>query len=281
MLPRRPTAKLRVLPDYLIIGAQKAGTSALQRYLETTPGVQAPLVKEVHYFDNHYGAGADWYRAHFPTRRAVVSGQITGEASPYYLLHPWAPARVAALLPDVRLIVLLREPARRAYSHFQHSRALGREPLTSFDEALDREAARTAGGWAELSRTGRRQPAVEWYSYMRRGRYAAQLARWYKQFPPERLLVIFSEELFADPQPQLERVHAHLGLRAPVQAARFVPSYARTYPPMPVATVQRLAGVFTADMHDLEQLLARPRPAAWPNGDTFTPVVRNARHRDN
>ncbi len=128
----------RALPGAVIIGAQKCGTSSLHNYLTQSPGVIAPLRKEVHYFDVNYGRGEGWYRGHFG--RQGEPG-LNLDSSPYYLFHPAVPARMHELLPDARLIVLLRNPARRAYSHYWHERDKGREKL-SFEAAIDAEPAR-------------------------------------------------------------------------------------------------------------------------------------------
>src|SRR5215208_8528317 len=126
----KATAKLRPLPDFLILGAQKAGTTALYAYLRWHPQITGPSFKEVSFFDRHYARGERWYRAHLPMRRS----SIVGEASPSYLFHPLAPERVAQMLPNARLVALLRNPVDRAFSHYQHEVALGREPL-SFEAA--------------------------------------------------------------------------------------------------------------------------------------------------
>ncbi len=147
----RPTAGLRLLPDYLIIGAQRAGTTSLHRYLIQHPGVRTTLrTKGVHFFDTGYGRGMSWYASRFPTRltawyvaRRHGVELRTGEASPYYLFHPHVPGRVAEHLPQVKLIALLRDPVGRAYSHYQHEVARGFETL-SFEEAIEAEAARLA-----------------------------------------------------------------------------------------------------------------------------------------
>src|SRR5919108_6081357 len=87
----------RSLPDFVILGAQRAGSTTLYRALIAHPQVRRALLKEVHFFDLNYHRGLRWYRAHFPYRSP---GRITGEASPYYLYHPHAPKRVARDLPD-------------------------------------------------------------------------------------------------------------------------------------------------------------------------------------
>jgi hypothetical protein len=203
----RPTAGLRLLPSYLIIGAQRAGTTSLHRYLVQHPAVRTTLrTKGVHFFDTSYGRGMAWYASRFPTRaygwyvrRRHGTELVTGEASPYYLFHPHVPYRVAEHLPGVKLIVLLRDPVARAYSHFQHETARGFETL-SFEEAVDAEPQRLA---AELERM-RREPlynsfAHQHHSYQARGLYHDQLATWWSQFSREQFLVLSSERFFAEP----------------------------------------------------------------------------------
>src|SRR5436309_16134274 len=108
-----------MLPDFIVIGAQKSGTGSLYAYLNGHPDVAGARVKEVHYFDLHYHRGVDWYLDQFPDE-AAARPRCTGEASPYYLFHPHAPRRAFDLVPDARLIALLRDPVDRAISHYHH-----------------------------------------------------------------------------------------------------------------------------------------------------------------
>src|SRR3954470_22907026 len=151
----RRTAGRRMLPTFLISGAQRCGTTSMYKTLSQHPQVlPAVLHKGVHYFDTSFGRGLDWYRGHFPTRAAarrvaeavgVPEGRvITGESSPYYMFHPMAGRRIAATLPDARLIILLRDPVERAYSAFTHESARGFEDL-SFERALAVEQERLDG----------------------------------------------------------------------------------------------------------------------------------------
>ncbi len=118
----------RALPDAVILGAMKSGTTSLHNYLVQHPGVIEPLRKEVHYFDVNLERGERWYRAHFG--REGEPG-LNLDSSPYYLFHPAVPRRLHDLLPDAKLVVLLRDPVRRAYSHYWHERDKGREPLSA------------------------------------------------------------------------------------------------------------------------------------------------------
>jgi sulfotransferase family protein len=207
------TAALRGLPSVLIIGAQKSGTTSLFNYLVQHPDVLPPLRKEVHYFDFHHDRGVQWYRGRFPYSHRLRRGSLTLDASPYYLVHPLVPQRAAQLLPEVKLIALLRNPVDRALSHYQHEVRGGREPL-SFAEAIEKESERLAG---EEERLGNDPDYYSFnhhrYSYTRRGLYIEQLRRWVQHFPRSQLLVLQSEWLFRDPVAATTAVHDFLGLR--------------------------------------------------------------------
>jgi Sulfotransferase domain len=223
----RPTAGLRLLPDYLIIGAQRAGTTSLHRYLVQHPAVRTTLrTKGVHFFDTGYGRGMSWYASRFPTRltaryltRRHGLEPRTGEASPYYLFHPHVPLRVAEQLPRVKLIALLRDPVSRAYSHYQHEVARGFETL-SFEEAIEAEPARLAGETRRLlAEPLYNSFAHQHHSYLARGRYHEQLARWRSRFDDAQLLVLSSERFFAEPERTFRQVLDFLELPAFTPAA--------------------------------------------------------------
>jgi hypothetical protein len=249
----RATSFARPLPDFLILGAQKAGTTALYAYLRWHPAVTGPSWKEVSFFDRHWRRGVSWYRGQFPLRR---SGRLVGEASPGYLFHPLAPERVLATVPDARLIVLLRDPVDRALSHYHHEVALGREPL-SFEDALGAEEERTRGEEERMRRDGSYFSHAWWdYTYVARGRYAEQLERWLAAFPPEQLLVLASEELAADTGGSYRRVLQFLG--APMHDLSEYPRvYKQEYAELPPATRRLLAETFAEPNRRLYELLGR------------------------
>ena len=247
------TARLRPLPDFLILGAQKAGTTALYAYLRRHPDITGPSWKEVSYFDRQYRRGTAWYRGNFPLRSG---DHIVGEASPSYLFHPQAPERVARLLPDARLIALLRDPVERAYSHYQHEVALGREELP-FEEALEREDERMAGELERMQADPSYFSHAWWnHTYLARGRYAEQLERWYERVPADRLLVLSNEELAAQPADTYARVLGFLGA-APHELDTYPRVYEREYPPMPPDVEQKLAAYFAEPNRRLYELLGR------------------------
>jgi hypothetical protein len=203
LLYRKSTHLLRLLPDFIIIGAQRGGTTSLYYYLTSYPGISQALMKEVHYFDDHFREGTPWYRAQFPTKlqRSYVEsarGQrfLTGESSPYYLFYPPAPKRIKALVPNVKLIVLLRNPVERAYSHHWLATLEGNETLP-FAEAVEREAERTAGEQERILRDeGYASFAHRHYTYLARGIYVDQLKHWMNFFPREQFLILKSEDFY-------------------------------------------------------------------------------------
>ncbi len=222
----RRTASSRPLPDFLVVGTKRGGTTSLWNYLLDHPDVLPPWpasqqIKSPHYFDLHHDRGQDWYRSHFATararRRAARPGGVpvvTGEASPYYLFHPLVPGRVAAELPGVKVLVTLRNPVDRAYSHYNERRGSGAETLATFEEALDAEEARLAGQ-EEVVLRGGYSPHHDHHTYLARGRYAEQLERWFAAVPREDVLVLLNEDLAQHPERVLCEVSAFLGVGPP------------------------------------------------------------------
>jgi hypothetical protein len=250
----KATAALRPLPNFLIIGAQKAGTTALYAYLRRHPAITGPSWKEVSFFDRHYARGEAWYRGNFPN--ALRARGLVGEASPSYLFHPLAPERVAAMVPEAKLVALVRNPVDRAFSHYQHEVALGREPL-SFEDALQAEDDRLSGEEERM----RADPAYfsrSWwdYTYRARGRYAEQLERWLAVFPREQLLIVPNEDLDSEPERTHARVLEFLGA-APHQLESYPRVFERRYEPMNAETRARLAAEFAEPNERLYGLLGR------------------------
>lgn len=215
----RLTGSLRVLPDYLVIGTQRGGTTSLYKYLVRHPGHAHALTKELRFFDLNYARGLDWYRSCFPAKPYRRFVKLTrghdlrvGEASPDYVFHPHADRRIANDLPWARFVLLLRNPADRAHSHYWHQFKRGHETL-AFEGAIEREPERLAG---ERDRMERDPSYVSYeyhhHSYLLRGHYAEQLERWMTLFPRERFLVEASEDFYRDPHRVCQRVLEFLGL---------------------------------------------------------------------
>ena len=236
----RLTASARMTPSFLIVGAQRCGTTSMYKTLSQHPLVlPAVLHKGAHYFDTGYGHGPAWYRGHFPllasARRAAPGPDrmpVTGESSPYYMFHPMAGQRIAADLPGVKLLVLLRDPVERAYSAHTHETARGFE-TEPFERALELEPVRLAGEEAKLVADPTYQShSHQHHAYVTRGRYADQLRRLESLFGRDRIHVVDSQRFFTDPEPVFAEVVDFLGIGA-ADGIVFDKHNARPRSPMP------------------------------------------------
>lgn len=210
----QPPPPQGALPDFIIIGAQKGGTTSLFHYLAQHPQILRSKRKEVHYFDgglnprvDRYAKGLDWYRTQFPPRPAS-GGHKVFEASPFYLFSPPAPARIAEVLPNAKLITVLRDPVDRAISHYFHAVRRGNETLP-IEEAMRIEEERLAGSKDGGNFNTR---AYKTHSYKTRGRYHEQLRRYYDQVPAENMLVLSSERMFKNLDATLRQVFEFIGV---------------------------------------------------------------------
>ena len=259
---RRGTARLRLRPTFLVIGAQKAGTRSLHGYLSDHPAILCATPKEVHYFDYAYNRGDGWYRAHFPlatrhsaTHRKVGVVPAVGEVTPAYLFDSLVPKRVHAFDPGMKLIAVLRDPVSRAYSHYQMQTRLARE-AGSFEEALADEAKGLPVGRERITSGPDASESARRTSYIARGRYAEQLERWLELFPREQLLVLLSEELLIEPANAMFRIARFLDVPE-YRSASYVRRNVNEYAPMDPATREQLALTYESDNRRLEVLLGR------------------------
>ncbi len=210
----RVTAPLRMLPGFLIVGAQRCGTTSMYRALAEHPSVRkAVLHKGVHYFDMNYDRGLGWYRAHFPlTSRAPAGAAQTFESSPYYLFHPLAAERIAADLPGVKLIVLVRDPVERAYSAYTHEFARGFE-TEPFEAAIELEPGRLNGEAERIAaEPGLSQPQPPAPCLPSARTVREQLDRLEQLFDRADIHVVDSGDFFTKPEPVYDGVLDFLGL---------------------------------------------------------------------
>lgn len=214
----------RPLPSFVIVGTQRGGTTSLHQDLSKHPKILEPIGKELQFFSCHYGRGERYYRSHFPFLRP---GEQTFESSPYYLFHPMVPGRAAAMLPNAKFVVLLRDPVLRAYSHYCHSRALGVEKL-SFAQALAAEPSRLEEAKMLGLESRRGRSLHRNFSYVSRGLYTPQLQRWLTAVPRSRLTIIKSEDLYANPTHIYTQLIEYLGL-PPFTPDTFAKSNARAW----------------------------------------------------
>jgi hypothetical protein len=247
------------LPTFIVVGAQKCGTSTLAATLRRHPQVHMSRPKELHFFDRQTDRGLDWYAAQFKPK----AGQVAiGEATPVYMYEAESRERIAASLPEAKLVVILRDPVKRAYSHFWHSKRLEFEDVDTFEEALAREPERLAGGV--------RSDRVR-FSYVDRGHYLPQIQALNTAQGEHNVHVMLLEELRTAREEQLAGLFAFLGIdtsHASTIEEQWTNRYrvAETpgekpkvveYPPMAEETRARLAQHFRAPNDALAAFLGR------------------------
>jgi Sulfotransferase domain len=254
----RVTAPLRMLPNFLIVGAQRAGTTSLYNYLAQHPDVgRVRLGKGVHYFDTNAGQSMSWYRSHFPLdgHKLPIPGRphSVGEGAPYYMFHPAVGQRIDAALPGVKLIAILRDPVERAHSQWAHETARGFETL-GFEEALHAEADRLAGEEDRLlADPTAYSHSHQHHSYIARGQYASQVERLWDRFGKERVLVLPATHLFERPAEAFATTLKFLDL-APFQTTYEVHN-ARSYSPIAPETKTLLQAKFADSNARLVEIL--------------------------
>jgi hypothetical protein len=258
------TAGLRLLPSFIVIGAQRCGTTSLSRTLLEHPQVRrAPFRKGINYFDLNYHRGMRWYQAHFPVaeiarrQAAGQGGPVAFEASGYYLYHPFALERLACDLPGTKLVAMLRDPVERAFSAYKHEYARGFEH-ESFERALELEDERLAGEVDRMREDIRYESLPHrHHSYRHRGHYAEQLERAFAFFPPEQVHVMSSEAYFEQPAREYQELLTFLGL-VRHEPGRFRRVNARPGESMPAKTRQMLEEHYAPHDERLAKLLGRP-----------------------
>ena len=264
------TSSRRHLPSFILVGAQRAGTTSLYRALMSHPLIHsANYHKGVNYFDVNYHRGSSWYQGHFPTVASLRKrggdldgGPITFEASGYYLFHPCAPERMARDLPNVRVLAMLRDPVERAYSAWKHELARGFE-TESFERALELEERRLRGETERMVDDGAYHSfSHRHHAYVRRGEYAEQLQRMHAHFPADQVHVLDSESFFERPEPTFAGVLGFLGLPL-VMPPRFDRWNGRPSSPMVAETRAQLRAHFSTHDTALAELLGR-EPAWLP-----------------
>lgn len=262
------TAELRQLPSFILVGAQRTGTTSLYRALMSHPLIhQANFHKGVNYFDINYHRDFAWYRGHFPTAaslslrtRGHAGSPVTFEASGYYMFHPCAAERMARHLPEVKILAMLRDPIERAFSAHKHELARGFES-EPFERALDLEEERLAGQEDRMVADPTYQShSHRHHAYTRRGHYAEQVTRMLEHFPAAQVHLVESESFFEQPERTYGQVLDFLDLPATMPDS-FDRWNARPSSPMADSTRARLRKHFEPHDEALAPLLGRT--PAW------------------
>lgn len=264
------------LPDLVVIGAPRSGTTTLVQWLRAHPGAAVSDRKELEFFDLYHHRGLDWYLSQLPQE---PGDRVVVEGTPTYLSDAHAPDRIAAELPATRFVAVLREPVARAWSQYWFFVQLGLEGRT----------------WQQVVAAELRDPeSRDGTGCLWRGRYGEQLARWERLVGRDRVHVLLLEDLVQDPDAALAGVCEVAGLpalpapgRSSVNPTRLPRSRAlqralhsdragrarralfswnghgRPVPALPESEQRRLAPLFAPDLHRLEDWLGRPLPASW------------------
>jgi len=202
------TASSRPLPDFLIIGAPRSGTTSLYHYLMSHPDISPPLKKEIGYFSLRYQKGEQWYRHHFPVKK---KNELTGEASPGYIYHPEAAKRIREVVPDAKIVAVLRDPVDRCYSGFwqqcvrdrsvisRYDVSKFRRIITSYFDTLDDDCLYASNKYDSLN-------------HITRGCYVSYLEPYYNLFGYDNMCVVCTEDLRNDPMSVLSRIAKFLGV---------------------------------------------------------------------
>ena len=204
-------AKNHALPNFIIIGAMKSGTTSLYNYICDHPSVISAEYDEIGYFDTNYHLGLNWYRSLFPTKKQLESleqkeGQgITGEDTPFYFWNEEAANRIKDVLPNVKLIIILRNPISRAYSEY-HDKIQSGRVTKSFENYIQGELEDLKNSSPLLSKCNDND------SILLRGIYSKQFEIWNKLFSKKQIIILESEQLLEKPQKVLNEVYHFLGL---------------------------------------------------------------------
>lgn len=265
---RLATARYRKLPDAMIVGAQKAGTTSLFWWLGAHPGI-APcsipyshLTKEIHWLDRNADRPEDWYRAHFALK-FPGAGRIDMEATPEYLLHPQAARRLHALRPNMKILILLRCPVKRAISQYHFNVRLGYE-TRPIESALFADEQAVADELIRLETAQNRNlsDVALWSSYLARGDYLTQIKRYQAVFPDRQICLLDFADLSKDPAGTFDAALAFLGLeRGPPPQFEVMNRGDEQRKETDPALVSRLTHWFEARTSALEKHLNRRFPA--------------------
>ena len=209
------TGPLRVLPDFIIIGSMKCGTTSLYYDICEHPCASPAAYDEIGFFDSNFHLGLNWYRSMFPTKRRIEDIRrkegvaITGEDTPFYFWNPVAAKRIQKLLPNIKLITILRNPIDRAYSEYQDV-VSSESNSPSFETFIENEINTRKKGIIITEENFEIFNQND--SYLLKGIYVDQLKIWTGLFPKEQIFTLSTESLNSDPTASMESVFQYLNL---------------------------------------------------------------------
>ena len=210
------TSPFRVLPDFLVIGVGRGGTTSLYHYMSQHPCITKSAYDEIGFFDDNFHLGLNWYRSMFPTKfhkEKIIKKYgkfLTYDVTPSYIRHPWIIKRILENLPNPKIIIILRNPVDRTYSHYQMSKRNGNEKRT-FEDVIESDKINIQKNEHTPKNMNYFQTVVE-NSYLARSFYEEQLQIWFKHFPKNKFLIISTEELAFSTDKSLEKIFTFLGV---------------------------------------------------------------------
>ena len=209
------TSPLRVLPDFFVIGAGRTGTTSLYHYLDQHPSLSKSAYDELGYFDDNYHLGLNWYRSLFPSiftkylTKLKTNNFMTYDVTPSYVRRPWNAKRIKKLFPDTKLIVILRNPVDRTYSHYHLAEQFGE--TRTFEEIVKEDMDNILNWNIDLKDDNYFANKVE-KSFLARGFYAEQLSIWFKLFSKNQIMIVSSEQLASDTKNTMNSIFQFLNL---------------------------------------------------------------------
>jgi len=209
------TSPLRVLPDFFVIGAGRTGTTSLYHYLDQHPSLSKSAYDELGYFDDNYHLGLSWYRSLFPSIftkyliKLKTNNFMTYDVTPSYVRRPWNAKRIKKLFPDTKLIVILRNPVDRTYSHYHLAEQFGE--TRTFEEIVKEDMDNILNWNVDLKDDNYFANKVE-KSFLARGFYAEQLSIWFKLFSKNQIMIVSSEQLASDTKNTMNSIFQFLNL---------------------------------------------------------------------
>ena len=211
------TSPLRVLPDFIVIGVGRGGTTSLYNYLSQHKCIQKSSYDEIGFFDDNFHLGINWYRSMFPTKyekQKIIKkfGKfLTYDVTPWYIRRPWTANRIKTLLPSAKIISVLRNPVDRTYSHY-HLTCREKGTTKSFEEIIEEDIKKIDNYDGNLKNSQKYYEDFVQNSHIARGFYLEQLENWFTVFNKENILIISSEDLANHTQKTMDYVFNFLNI---------------------------------------------------------------------
>ena len=253
------TASSRVLPDFIIIGTARSGTTSLFYNICEHSCVIPAAYDEIGFFDSNYHLGINWYRSMFPTKKHMEKVKkntefaITGEDTPFYIWSPTVARRILKIIPNVKLIVLFRNPVDRAYSNYHLGVRAGSENL-SFEDAIQSELDRLKNSEIESDDDVKKYTIPR--SYIAKGFYSDQLKIWLKLFKSEQLFITSTEDFESNTENILNKIYDFLEIPQ-INLKNLEKHKVASYPPMKDETRKFLVDLYKIHNEELFRMISK------------------------